>query len=973
MRRSSRTPKLRTRGMMQLELLETRQLMATIVVNTTADSTTPGATLSLRQAIELSDGTLAVAALTAQEQAQLSGGISGLNAIAFNIPKTDPGYVAATGVWTIALHSALPAIQTNAAIIDGYSQPGAAQNTQTQGDSAKLAIAIDGKGSGAAVGITIDAAESWIRGLDIENFGGTGVVVAAANDVEVTGCFIGTDPTGKVAAPNGTGVEIENSSDVIGGPDPINRNVISGNTGYGIWIPDQAGNPLNIEPTGNQIENNEIGTDATGTKALGNGYAGIDDASSGNTYGGSQPGLGNVISGNKAGGIKTGGSVTIAGNYVGTDATGELPLGNQGGFPGIDASQDAGGAPVHSTIITSNVVANNKSGGIEVSGSSNESQATYTIENNLIGTDATGTVAMGNGSVGLLIASVANAVIQSNVISANNVGLQYSQAGTFAQNGYIQGNFIGTDKAGHLILGNLGPGIILDNAQTNLIGGVQSGRGNVIAHNGGDAILAMGGQDDTFSGNAISGNAGAGIKLESGANDFPVAPGLTFTPQSGGGGMLLATLTATPSTAYIVQIFSNPSAAVAGHEQGQTLEKSVQLITDSHGHATLSEFEPNSFSTATATDPAGNTSAFSAATAAQSTSASQTVVSSSSNPSTVGQQVTFTAVVTAPGFAGTPTGTVTFTIDGQAQTPVPLSVVGGMDEARFQTSALTAGKHSISAAYSGDTNVSGSGGSLPTQTVNASNLHSSLTALLAAPNPSMVGQKVTFTAIVTSPGVAGIPTGTVTFSIDGTPQTPVALNAVNGFEEATTSIATLTVGTHTIAVTYSGDATFAASAVASPVVQTVTGIHSGGQPPPPLSLVTMESVRLRTNKKHLVVGVIVGFSGELNSGQAENLSEYRLVKAGKRGVFTAKRAMLIKLRSAVYSGTSDTLILTPKKPFALTKPVQLQVSGEPPTGLEDILGRLIDGNDDGQPGGNASAVLRRTGAKIAVMVAVEPG
>ena len=48
-----------------------------------------------------------------------------------------------------------------------------------------------------------------------------------------------------------------------------------------------------------------------------------------------------------------------------------------------------------------------------------------------------------------------------------------------------------------------------------------------------------------------------------------------------------------------------------------------------------------------------------------------TTLSSSLNPSTFGQQVTFTAVVTAPGFPGTPTGTVTFTIDGQAQLPCP--------------------------------------------------------------------------------------------------------------------------------------------------------------------------------------------------------------------------------------------------------------------------------------------------------------
>ena len=78
-------------------------------------------------------------------------------------------------------------------------------------------------------------------------------------------------------------------------------------------------------------------------------------------------------------------------------------------------------------------------------------------------------------------------------------------------------------------------------------------------------------------------------------------------------------------------------------------------------------------------------------------------MSSSANPSTVGQPVTFTAVVTAPSYQGTPTGTVTFTIDGQAQTPVTLALVGGSDQAQFTTSTLAAGSHTVSAAYSGDT------------------------------------------------------------------------------------------------------------------------------------------------------------------------------------------------------------------------------------------------------------------------------
>ena len=60
-------------------------------------------TLSLRQAIEVSNGTLPVSSLSTQEQAQVSGAVGDTNTIDFNIPTTDPGYDATTGVWTIAL------------------------------------------------------------------------------------------------------------------------------------------------------------------------------------------------------------------------------------------------------------------------------------------------------------------------------------------------------------------------------------------------------------------------------------------------------------------------------------------------------------------------------------------------------------------------------------------------------------------------------------------------------------------------------------------------------------------------------------------------------------------------------------------------------------------------------------------------------------------------------------------------------
>src|SRR6516165_2702857 len=78
-----------------LELLEDRQLLSTITVNTTDDGdviTQTSTTLSLRQAIELSNGTLAYNSLTAAQQALVSSppvpGV--LNTIDFNIAGPAP-------------------------------------------------------------------------------------------------------------------------------------------------------------------------------------------------------------------------------------------------------------------------------------------------------------------------------------------------------------------------------------------------------------------------------------------------------------------------------------------------------------------------------------------------------------------------------------------------------------------------------------------------------------------------------------------------------------------------------------------------------------------------------------------------------------------------------------------------------------------------------------------------------------------
>ncbi len=137
-------------------------------------------------------------------------------------------------------------------------------------------------------------------------------------------------------------------------------------------------------------------------------------------------------------------------------------------------------------------------------------------------------------------------------------------------------------------------------------------------------------------------------------------------------------------------------------------------------------------------------------------------------------------------------------------------------------------------------------------------------------------------------------------------------------------------------------------------------IHDNNRPPPP-PLVTVINVIDKLNKKHQVTEVDVSFSGAVNSTEADSLATYRLATPGKKNSYTAKNAGIIKLKKAVYTASNNTVALTPKKPFALTKPVQVLVYGTGPNALQDTDGRDIDGDDNGSPGGNGIAIIEKNG------------
>ena len=242
--------------------------------------------------------------------------------IVFKLTTTDPGYVSSTDSWTIRPTSTVPSI-TDPVVIDGYTQPGAAEATSST--SATLKVELDGTIVGApSNGLLITGGRSKVRGLVINRFG-IGVRVESDGSI-VEGNFMGTDVTGTVGLGGGAVYIVGGSKNRIGGLEASSRNVISGN-GEGVYIGPGS--------TDNVVQGNYIGTDVTGTQDLGNSVGGVSITNGArNNIGGPTESGRNVISGNAGSGVTADGvqakTNVVQGNYIGTQADGVSALGNDG-------------------------------------------------------------------------------------------------------------------------------------------------------------------------------------------------------------------------------------------------------------------------------------------------------------------------------------------------------------------------------------------------------------------------------------------------------------------------------------------------------------------------------------------------------------------------------------------------------------------------------------------------------------------
>src|SRR5262249_38208068 len=205
----------RPRTSLILEALEERMVLSAYLVTTTADSG-PG---SLRDAITQvnADTNHALYASPSNPSVdEIDFAITGAS-------DTGGGFNATTGVATITPQTQLPAI-TNAAVLDGYTQPGASPNTLAQGDNAILKIQLDLSAipTGSGNGLYLNANNSLLRGLVVngEQFVAPAIYVSGTGD-HVEGNFIGTDVTGTQLAGNGNfGIQLAGSNAVVGGTTP---------------------------------------------------------------------------------------------------------------------------------------------------------------------------------------------------------------------------------------------------------------------------------------------------------------------------------------------------------------------------------------------------------------------------------------------------------------------------------------------------------------------------------------------------------------------------------------------------------------------------------------------------------------------------------------------------------------------------------------------------------------------------------
>jgi len=551
---------------LNVEGVESRQLLAVFTVTTAADGLPANAT-SLREAINSANAN------------------PGPDTIEFAIPGN--------GVQVLQLDPAfgvLPTITDDATTINGYSQPGASRNTLAVGDDANILIQIDGSllpANPNSSGLILNSSNNDISGLSITNFGGNvanrfGIVIAGDNTVatgnHIHGNFIGLNPNGVTEQGNTLGIGIRATFPALGGVVGFaDNNIIGVNPG----------SALTPEAQRNII-------------------VGAND----------RPGISAAVQISAAAAVVgTADNNLVAGNYIGTDASGNASNAALSNIYGVRIQLGA----ANNTIGGANATDRNVIGGVPVTGASNtvgvliedNGTSNNSVIGNFFGVQANGnpgglSLNTGIGINGLLnnAASIQNTIIQNNRIN------QTAGDGIFIF-GVNAGN---TDIIGNEIIGSGDDGIsIVGNSPGNQISAnVIFGSG---ANGGGGLGIDLG--DDGVSPNDA-------LDADSGENNIQNFPVIASAVTNGVNSRITGSLTSTPNTTFNIEFFANDAPNASGFGEGQRIINTIQVTTDAGGVANFQfdlapgDIAVGSFISATATDTTTlDTSEFAAAVLVQ--------------------------------------------------------------------------------------------------------------------------------------------------------------------------------------------------------------------------------------------------------------------------------------------------------------------------------------------------------------------
>jgi hypothetical protein len=449
----------------------------------------------------------------------------------------------------------------------------------------------------------------------IDGNGADGLLVDNSNNTTIQANFIGLGADNQTPVGNSlNGVVVEGSSTntLMGGPIPIG-NVDAANGLNGILVEGTASFFTSY--------NTFCGLAAfSDNPTLGNGRDGMLITSTG----GNILIRTNIVARNGDDGIEISGNahgVNVNGNLIGLNYD-DTPMGNVQNGVEVDGTAHniiIGGPQLTFNIIPHNAISANGANGVAIDGQAYSVQVSFSF----IGTDIGGVSAFGNALAGIYVGpgTHGNSIGSSNpnlfsVISANRgdgIEIQSSNGNV------VVGDLIGTDVTGLLPLGNAGDGILINNSSNNIIGrtsaganGTMTGPANVIAFNGADGIFIGSGNGNVIRENSIFGNAMLGIDVGPWANMNQAAPVLTSVSIMPMSTQVSGTLNSTPNATFTIEFFANDTSEPSGH----IFLGSELVTTNAAGFVSFTFNGPilpdgDSFVTATATNLQGNTSEFS--------------------------------------------------------------------------------------------------------------------------------------------------------------------------------------------------------------------------------------------------------------------------------------------------------------------------------------------------------------------------